>query len=151
MGIVIKKRASIEAEATQPTQGHKSVSIPKEALQSPEVPLDHLCQRAIEKSGPNMMIPWFLMASYLYYKHHKSLLSDQFYDGLAKSMLDQWPILKHQHKALIKEPDLVCGSMFHLTDREYPNLVKGAAKALVEEEWGVKIEVKFWFDTELSR
>ena len=46
----------------------------------------------------NMMVPWYLMASYAYYKEDDPILSDQFFDNMAKVMLDKWEEIEHFHK-----------------------------------------------------
>ena len=47
---------------------------------------DQQCMDAIE--NPNMMVPWYLMASYAYYEQDQPILSDGLFDGLAKRMLE---------------------------------------------------------------
>ena len=72
---------------------------------------DQECLDAIE--NPNMMIPWYLMASYAYYEEDDSILSDGLFDGLAHCMLEVW--------------DLKAGTLLR---RDFPGRVKGAVEAL---------------------
>lgn len=70
----------------------------------------------------NMMIPWYLMAAYAYYKQDDPILSDAFYDSLAKTMLEVWNDIDHYHKHLINVDDLAAGSYLG----EYPSIIAGA-------------------------
>lgn len=75
--------------------------------------------------NPNMMIPFYLMASYAYYKADDPIFSDSFYDELAKTMLDIWDALEHRHKSLITLDELKAGSYIG----EYPSLVIGGLES----------------------
>jgi len=86
---------------------------------------DQQCMDAIE--NPNMMIPWYLMASYAYYEEDNPILSDGLFDGLAKRMLECWDDIDHWHKDLITTEDLEAGT---LLARDFPERVKGAVKHL---------------------
>ena len=57
---------------------------------------DQQCMDVIE--NPNMMVPWYLMASYAYYVEDDPILSDGLFDGLAHSMLESWDTIEHWHK-----------------------------------------------------
>ena len=72
------------------------------------------------------MVPWYLMASYAYYKEDDPILSDAYFDNLAKRMLDAWDEIEHFHKHLITTIDLAAGS--YLGD--YPERVKGGLEEL---------------------
>ena len=67
----------------------------------------------------NLMVPWYLMAAYAYYKEDDPILSDYFFDNMAKVMLDKWNEIEHFHKHLIGPMDLVAGTYLG----EYPNRV----------------------------
>jgi len=86
---------------------------------------DQQCMDAIE--NPNMMVPWYLMASYAYYEEDNPILSDGLFDGLAKRMLECWDDIDHWHKDLITTEDLEAGT---LLARDFPERVKGAVKHL---------------------
>lgn len=75
--------------------------------------------------NPNMMIPFYLMASYAYYKADDPIFSDSFYDELSKTMLDVWDGLEHRHKPLISLDELKAGSYIG----EYPSLVIGGLES----------------------
>ncbi|MBN7763732.1 hypothetical protein JYP52_21570 [Nitratireductor aquibiodomus] len=90
--------------------------------------------------SPDAAIPWWLMASYLYYHHDVSLLSDGLYDMIAKAMLEAWPELEHDHKHLITVDDLKAGTLYRLTAKDYPNRTKAAAVGLVDSNMGLSIK-----------
>ena len=90
---------------------------------------DKKCKEIIE-SKPNMMIPWYLMASHAYYTQDDPILSDGLYDELAQRMLSSWDNLKHIHKHIITKEDLCAGT---LLTRKLPNRIEHAVKALRNE------------------
>lgn len=75
--------------------------------------------------NPNMMIPFYLMASYAYYKEDNPIFSDSFYDELAKTMVAVWDGLEHNHKSLITLDALKAGSYIG----EYPSIVIGGLES----------------------
>jgi len=90
---------------------------------------DRKCVEIIE-SKPNMMIPWYLMASHAYYTQDDPILSDGLYDELAQRMLSSWNTLEHMHKHLITKEDLSAGT---LLCRELPQRIEQAVEALKDE------------------
>ncbi len=90
-----------------------------------------LDQRAAElfANNINMMVPWYLMASYAYYKQDKPILTDSFFDEMAKTMLACWDDIEHFHKHLITKDDLQAGTYLG----KYPERVIGGYKNLVKK------------------
>ena len=76
----------------------------------------------------NMMVPWYLMASYAYYKEDDAIFSDGFFDSMGKTMLERWDDIDHFHKHLITVDDLQAGT--YLGD--YPSRVEGGLASLRE-------------------
>lgn len=76
----------------------------------------------------NMMVPWYLMASYAYYKEDNPIFSDSFFDEMGKTMLAVWDDIEHFHKHLITKDDLKAGSYLG----EYPSRVKGGLESVRE-------------------
>ena len=74
----------------------------------------------------NMMVPWYLMASYAYYRQNDPLFSDGFFDAMAKTMLERWDDIEHFHKSFIKKGDLEAGTYLG----KYPSRVEGAVRSL---------------------
>lgn len=133
---IIRKKAAAPAPKPEPV-----VKAPKRSPGKQGQPLDGMCKAAI-KGAPMSIVPWYLMASYLYYVHDVSLLTDALYDQLAKDMLAKWGDIKHQHKHLITPEDLKAGTLYRLKEEDYPNMTKNAAAHLVSSSWGMKIDVK---------
>lgn len=87
--------------------------------------------RGIEKycidvttDNPNMLVPWYLMASYAYYEEDNPLISDSLFDKLATRLLKCWDEVEHRHKHLLSEDMLKAGTYIG----EYPGLVSGAVE-----------------------
>ncbi len=75
--------------------------------------------------NPNLLVPHFLMHSYLYYSRDEPVLSDEGFDWMVKELGARWDSVEHRHKGLIDQTLLKTG--FYL---EYPLLVQNAALAL---------------------
>ncbi|MBL96491.1 MAG: hypothetical protein CMF52_01625 [Legionellales bacterium] len=74
----------------------------------------------------NMMVPYYLMASYAYYKQDDPIFSDDFFDAMAKTMLERWDDIEHMHKVYISKNDLQAGTFLG----GYPTRVEGALRSL---------------------
>lgn len=84
-------------------------------------------------NNPNMYIPWWLMASYLYYICNRNILSDVMFDKMSKEMLSKWDIIEHRHKHLITTEMLEAGSGYNLKDEQYPLMCKHSAWKIATE------------------
>ena len=89
--------------------------------------LDKHCLDAVDKNN-NMLVPWYLMAAFAYYKQDNPILSDQLFDKLARKMLEHWDDIEHHHKELITQDDLRAGTYLG----EYPKRVEGAVNHIRE-------------------
>lgn len=76
---------------------------------------------------PNLLVPHFLIHSWLYYKADSPIIQDATFDHLVAQLDAKWESLEHPHKALIDRSLLKTG--FYLV---YPSIVEGAAVALRE-------------------
>lgn len=74
----------------------------------------------------NMMVPYYLMASYAYYKQDDPIFSDAFFDNMSKTMLERWDDIDHFHKEYINKDDLEAGTYLGV----YPTRVEGALHSL---------------------
>jgi len=83
----------------------------------------------IYDKNPNMLVPYYLMHSYLYYKEDSPIISDGEYDSICKRLHSEWDNVEHFHKHLIDKEMLIAGTGYTL---EYPNRVIDAAKLLKE-------------------
>jgi len=77
----------------------------------------------------NMMVPYYLMASYAYYVQDKPIFSDAFFDQMGKVMLERWDDIEHFHKEHITKDDLKAGTFLG----KYPSRVEGGLESLREE------------------
>lgn len=75
----------------------------------------------------NMLIPWYLLASYAYYVLDVGLVSDATFDAICIMLDEEWDDVEHMHKWWINRDDLSAGTRISTS---YPALVKGAACAL---------------------
>ena len=82
--------------------------------------LDTHAAKIFEKNV-NMMVPWYLMASYAYYVQDDAIFSDGFFDEMGKTMLAVWDDIEHFHKEHISKGDLEAGTFLG----EYPSRVEG--------------------------
>jgi hypothetical protein len=89
--------------------------------------LDLECLDCIE-TNINLAIPWYLMASYAYYKQDDPILTDAAYDRLAKRILEEWDNINHIHKKHLTVDMLKAGCYIG----EYPSRVAGGLKTLKE-------------------
>ena len=60
----------------------------------------------IWEQNENMLIPYYLMFSYLYYEKNISLIDDGEFDRMCKTLLEKLDTLTHMHKHLIKKESL---------------------------------------------
>lgn len=84
----------------------------------------------------NMLVPWYLMASYAYYVQDDSILSDGFYDNMAKQLLENFDSIKHYHKHLLSKDMLYAGSFLG----EYPSIIPGAIEEMKHQRCAPKQE-----------
>ena len=85
--------------------------------------------KSLIEANINMTVPYYLMASYAYYVQDDPIFTDGFYDGLAKTILDNWDNITHRHRDVLSKDDLAAGSFLG----EYPSIVEGALKSLREQ------------------
>ena len=83
------------------------------------------------ETNPNMLIPYYLMFSYLYYEKNINLIEDTEFDQLCKTLLEKLDGLTHMHKQLVKKESLTAGTGYDIV---YTNMIKGSAM-LLSEKW----------------
>lgn len=74
---------------------------------------------------PNLLIPHFLIHSWLYYVADQPIISDSTFDWIVSELDARWDTVDHPHKGLIDRGVLKSG--FYL---EYPTIVEHSAGAL---------------------
>lgn len=70
----------------------------------------------------NMLVPLYLILSYAYYVEDDPLVSDAYYDNMAKQLYKEYDNVNHMHKHLIVKDALKAGSFVGT----YPNIISGA-------------------------
>jgi NAD-dependent DNA ligase len=78
----------------------------------------------------NMLVPYYLMYSYAYYKENESLITDHEYDQICQDLITNWDNITHWHKPLLNLESLKAGTGY---DIKYPKRVQFAAIALIKE------------------
>ncbi len=90
---------------------------------------DRLAKTAITHNV-NMLVPWYLMASFAYYQLDTPVLTDGLFDDLCKQLDAAWDRITHRHKALIEREALAAGTCL-LARENYPAIVAGAVANLL--------------------
>lgn len=88
--------------------------------------------RRLIAENRNLLVPWYLMLSFLYYLRDVSVVSDALYDDICRRLDAEWDLVVHIHKSLIDRTALKAGTCFHLRERDYPTRVRSAAMRLAE-------------------
>ena len=81
-------------------------------------------------TNKNMLVPYYLMFSYAYYKENESLITDSEYDQICQDLITNWNDITHWHKSLLNLESLKAGTGY---DIKYPNRVVSAALSLIKE------------------
>ena len=81
--------------------------------------------------NPNMLIPYYLMFSYLYYEKDIVLIDDGEFDQMCKNLYDKYDDLEHMHKNLVSKSDLTAGTGYGI---KYTNIIKESAMKL-QKAW----------------
>ena len=81
-------------------------------------------------TNPNMLVPYYLMHSYLYYELNEPIISDAEYDELCRELKDKWDSVEHFHKHLIDVNSLGAGTGYQL---KYNNRIAMASVVLLNK------------------
>lgn len=81
--------------------------------------------------NPNLLVPHFILHSWLYYVADAPVILDDTFDRIVALLDEKWDEVQHRHKHLIDRSLLKTG--FYL---QYPGIVEGAAKAMTKELTG---------------
>lgn len=96
--------------------------------------LDQLYHDLRVSKGPNVSVPWALMASYLYYHEDKTIISDVIYDSIIKDIVEHWDEIDHCHKKFLDFESLKSSStMFQMKREDYPLITVSTAHRLFEK------------------
>lgn len=92
-----------------------------------------LIHEAMVASMPaNMLVPYYLMASYLYYHCDRSPMTDQAYDLCCQRLDAEWFWIEHRHKDIIDPNSLAATTGYNLRRTDYPTIVVIAAHGLMD-------------------
>ena len=83
------------------------------------------------EKNPNMLVPYYLMFSYLYYEKNVSLIEDTEFDKLCQTLLEKYDNVEHMHKHLVSKESLTAGTGYDIV---YTNMIKNSAMKL-KESW----------------
>ena len=83
------------------------------------------------EKNPNMLVPYYLMFSYLYYEKDVSLIEDTEFDKLCQTLLEKYDNVEHMHKHLVSKEALTAGTGYDIV---YTNMIKDSAMKL-KESW----------------
>ena len=78
-----------------------------------------------------MLVPYYLMFSYLYYEKNISLIEDTEFDKLCQTLLEKYDNVEHMHKHLVSKESLTAGTGYDIV---YTNMIKDSAMKL-KESW----------------
>ena len=82
--------------------------------------------RIIESLRPNLLAPFYLINSYLYYQMDTNVIHDSDYDKICQRLDRVWDSISHTHKCLVNRGDLSMTTC--LTNYEaFPEIIKSAA------------------------
>lgn len=89
----------------------------------------------ILRNTPTCVVPWILIASYLYYHTDRVIISDACFDSLMNTKLKLFDESDktHPHRKLITDEHLEIGSLFNVKKEDYPSIVKCSAEYLIIE------------------
>ena len=77
-----------------------------------------------------MLVPYYLMYSYLYYEKNESIVNDAEYDMICKRLYDEWENVEHYHKHLVDRDSLIAGTGYTIV---YNERIKGAAMHFLQK------------------
>ena len=83
--------------------------------------------RELIAANKNLLVPFYLSLSYLYYEKDEIIVGDDTYGIICDRLFAEWDEIEHFHKHLVEREALKAGTGYHL---KYPDRVAHAAWAL---------------------
>ena len=77
-----------------------------------------------------MLVPYYLMHSYLYYVMNEPIVDDMEYDEICRELKEKWDSVEHYHKHLIDKESLGAGTGYQL---QYNKRIEHGALALLNK------------------
>jgi hypothetical protein len=87
--------------------------------------------RARINADPNMLVPWYLMASHAFHWMDRSIISNALYDEICRRLLAEWDAITHPHKSHVDRSALACCSGNYLTEDRMPSKAFCALQSLL--------------------
>ena len=87
--------------------------------------------RATVSANPNMLVPWYLMASHAYHWLDRIIISDALYDEICQRLDSEWDAITHWHKSYVDRSDLAYCSGKYLTENRMPQRAYWALQQLL--------------------
>ena len=84
--------------------------------------------------NPNMLVPYYLMHSFIYYEINDSIITDYEYDEICRELKDKWDDVTHYHKHLIDVNALGAGTGYQV---KYNKRIENAS-VLLYNNYNVK-------------
>jgi len=84
----------------------------------------------IWRTNPNMLVPYYLMHSYLYYVMNEPIIEGTEYDEICRELKEKWDSVEHYHKHLIDKQSLGAGTGYEL---QYNKRIERASLALLNK------------------
>lgn len=104
-------------------------------------PLDDIATALIERF-PNLLIPWHLMSSLLYYQHDLSLVTDGMFDDICRNLDTHWDDLEHMHKHVVDREAVRAGTGYYINMENCPLMTQAAASHMAKVEWGISVPIR---------
>ena len=84
--------------------------------------------------NPNMLVPYYLMHSFIYYEINDSIITDYEYDEICRELKDKWDDVTHYHKHLIDVNALGAGTGYQV---KYNKRIENASITLYNKHHGI--------------
>jgi hypothetical protein len=76
--------------------------------------------RALIDANPNLLVPWYLMASHAYHWMDRAIISNVLYDEICRRLHLEWDVITHHHKRYIDRSALAYCSGTYVTESYMP-------------------------------
>lgn len=87
----------------------------------------------------NLLVPHYLMASWLYYVHDESLMTDEAYDHCCVRLDAEWEQITHPHRCWIDRASLSATTGYTIDYRRLPQIIEHAARHLLLTRQGRRL------------
>lgn len=87
-------------------------------------------------SDSNMLVPWYLIASYAYYIRDEYIITDSYYDTICFLLMEELDAVNidHRHAHLCDMKALSAGTGHHISESQYPLIIVSVAEGFISGE-----------------